>query len=96
MDITIKYNQLSSSNLKSNVETLTACFHKAQQDVRAEPEEWSRRRDEDEAECDESLCHTFSDQLLASDQAAQAANYSNYDSLLPEINLIKRRLSRAH
>lgn len=30
------------------------------------------------------------------DQAAQAANYSNYDSLLAEINFIKRRLSRAH
>lgn len=32
---------------------------------------------------------------IKADQAAQAANYSNYDSLLAEINLIKRRLSRA-
>lgn len=30
--------------------------------------------------------------LQTADQAAQAANYSNYDSLLAEINLIKRRL----
>lgn len=37
----------------------------------------------------------LSDQPPVRDQAAQAANYSNYDSLLPEINLIKRRLSRA-
>lgn len=30
------------------------------------------------------------------DQTAQAANYSNYDSLLAGINSIKRRLNRAH
>lgn len=38
-----------------------------------------------------SLAH--SDQPPVRDQTAQAANYSNYDSLRAEINLIKRRLS---
>lgn len=42
-----------------------------------------------------SVSSPHSDQPPGRDQAAQAANYSNYDSLLPEINLIKRRLSRA-
>lgn len=45
----------------------------------------------------EGLCIiiTSSDQPPLRHQAAQAANYSNYDSLLAEINLIKRRLTRA-
>ena len=42
-----------------------------------------------------SVSSPRSDQPAVRDQAAQAANYSNYDSLLAEINLIKRRLSRA-
>ncbi len=42
-----------------------------------------------------SVSSPHSDQPPVWDQAAQAANYSNYDSLLAEINLIKRRLSRA-
>lgn len=45
--------------------------------------------------CDESLRVT-PHLALTSMRSAQAANYSNYDSLPAEINLIKRRLSRAH
>lgn len=43
-----------------------------------------------------SVSAAHSDQPPVRDRAAQAANYSNYDSLQAEINLIKRRLSRAH